>query len=143
MKKLLIALLFCILTLGIVSVASAAEWKWVQGNMDYIWHFDTQSLKKVNDTTYSVWIKQEYNAAIGKETAEQFNFKAPVAYDLTKCEYDFRDKTFRSVAVSYYNKKGRVLSSDKTHEQWRAIFPDTVGEEIFNKTYEYYKKYYK
>ena len=155
MKKLLIILLFCILTVGMTSIASAAEnvanimsaadWQWLRdtGNEES-WFFDAQSLKKVSDTTYSVWVKMEYSEAKAKEVTEFFNFKTPFACSLSQYEFNFRDKTYRFLAVpTYYDTEGNVLLADDNRpDKWDPVFPKAVNETIFNATYDYYKKHY-
>ena len=142
MKKLLTIILFCILTIGMASVASAAEWRLIGGSDGYTWFFDAQSLKKVNGTTYSVWMKLEYSEVSGREAANEFKLKTPVAYMLEKSEFNFQDKIVRAVDAIYYDKEGNVLNSNNAPTQWGSIFPNSLGETMFNDTYDHYKKYY-
>ena len=143
MKKILTVLLFCILTVGMASVASAEEWRYIGGEDGYTWFFDTQSFQKVNDTTYSVQLKLEYNEATGRKAAKEFKLKAPLAYVVDKSEFNFHDKKIRALAVTYYDKKGNVLNFHNTPTQWASVFPNDMGGTMLKATYTYYKQHYK
>ena len=154
MKKLLTIILFCILTVGMASVASAAEnvanimsaadWQWLRDTVnEESWFFDAQSLKKVSDTTYSVWVKMELSEAKAKEVTEFFKFKTPFACSLSQYEFNFHDKTYRFLAVpTYYDIEGNVLANDNRSDKWVPVFPKAVDETILYATYDYYKKHY-
>ena len=144
MKKLVMALLFCILTVGMASVASAAEnrWQYLASNNRSVLFFDTQSFQKTGATTYSVLIQVEYSEAESLSMAEAININTPVAFELSKDEYNFHNKTSRFLASTYYDKNGNVLRTDLATTEWTTIPPNSIGEFIFNATYDYYKKNY-
>ena len=141
MKKLLCILLLIGLV-GMTSVASAANWQLVGEIADgTVWFFDTQSLRKVNNTTYSVWERLELTEQEGREQAEEHRFKAPVSYVLAKEEYNFQNETSRITALTFYDKNGNVLGSENTpYAAWRAIAPGSVSETLFIVTFRYYQQ---
>ena len=144
MKKLLTILLFCVLTVGMASVTSAADWRFViisDGNDNYF--FDTQSFRKTGDTTYIVWAKIEFSEVSGQKNAKIIKTQQPVAYELSKYEYNFQNEEWRILASAWYGKNGDTLYSYSTPMSWNAIFPNSIGEVIFLVTYDYYKKNYK
>ena len=144
MKKILTVLLFCVLTIGMASVASAAEWQPIRNDYDdWTWVFDGQSFKRMDYKTYSVWLKLEYPETAGAEIAEALKLKAPVAYAFRKHEYNFQDEKSRVVALALYDKKGNTLYSFSDPTQWKQIFPNSIDASLFNATYDYYKKHYK
>ena len=154
MKKLLCVLLLMGLCVGMTSIASAAEnvaniasaadWQWLRDTVnEESWFFDAQSLKKVSDTTYSVWVKMEYSEAKAKEVTEFFNYKKPFACALSQYEFNFHDKTYRFLAVpTYYDIEGNVLADDNRSDKWVPVFPKAVDETLFYATYDYYKKHH-
>ena len=143
MKKLLTVFLFCLLTFGMTSTVSAADWKWIVASDKVSYYFDTQSFVATSSVTYSVLIKQEFTEATGKILADKFGVNKTIAYGLLKREYDFRyDKKIRRLAIAVYDKDGTVLSSSDKPSEWTEIFPDSIGETVFNATYSYYLQNY-
>ena len=145
MKKILTIILFCILTIGMASIASAAEWRYVAPDMDNNqFFFDIQSFEKVSDTIYTVWIKQEYSEANKKEMSEGSPdyYGYPVTYSLYQYVFDFHNKKARVAAFENYDKDNNIVHANKLNTQWDNITPNNLGSDIFTATYDYYKKHY-
>ena len=145
MKKLLAIILFCILTVGMASVASAEKWQFIASDGEKnSWFFDAHSLKKGTKTTYTVCIKVEFSESEGLEKAGELKLNAPIAYVFNNIEFNFRNNTQRILAFTFYDKNDNPLFSYNSKPSgWFGLAPDSVNEYIFNDTYDYYKKHYK
>ena len=145
MKKLSTILLFCILTVGMVSVASAEDWRLIGADNanGTVWYFDTQSFIETTDTTYSVLVKQQLTKAYGKKLSNEYSFKEPIAYLLDKYEFNYTNNQFRILSSTYYTEKHTVIYAINNSTNWHnnslAVYADT----LFTLTYDYYKKHYK
>ena len=143
MKKLLTIILFCILILGMASVASAADWRKIDAADRPGYSLDTQSFQQTNGSAYTVWLKFEYTSeAHGREFSDEQGIKEPAAYILIHLEFNYDTNNYRPLLETYYDKDGNVLSYLAV-TRWIPIRPDTLGEFFFNTTYDYYKTHYK
>ena len=143
MKKLLTILLFCILTVGMTSVSSAKEWQFVTSNNEFGIFFDTQSLQKTDTTIYSVWTKHEYTEAAGKRTAIEYKYNRPISHMLQKMEFNYSTKQFKILTYTFYDKSSATIDYfTYPSPRWNTIIPDSMVEELFTASYNYYKKHY-
>ena len=145
MKRLLTILLFCILTVGMASVACAEEdkWQYASANNIIVMFFDTKSFQKTGDNTYSTYIKHSYMETYGKSLADELKLKQPVSYSLYKNEYNYSTKQSRCLSVVHYaNDDTQLGAQSYNNAKWQKHVPDSVDEAIFDATYEYYKKHY-
>ena len=144
MKKLLTVILFCILTLGMASVASAADWQWMYDNGEGKSFFDAQSFQKTGPNTYSVACKTQYFDDVGKELSSLFEFKAPISYFLFKMEVNYTTEKYKMLSATFYDKNDNLLNlQDHAGNEWLDVRNDDTIIKTFNTTYAYYKKKYK
>ena len=144
MKKLVAIILFVTLVIGFTGVASADEWEIMGSNDERTLFFDKQSFQKTSSETYVVWVKWEYIEAYGKKVANENGYSRPVFQELTMLEFDYYNKKTKMKSRIFYDKKGEVLYSSEDHDvKWENLIPNTIGNRIFDITYDYYKKHYK
>ena len=143
MKKLLTIILFCILTLGMASVASAADWRRIDSADMPGYSLDTQSFQKRNGSAYTVWLKFEYaSESHGREFSDEQGIKEPASYILSHLECNYDNNSYRLLLEIYYDKAGNIISYTAS-TRWIPISPNTVGEFFLNATYDRYKEHYK
>ena len=144
MKKLLTIILFCILTIGMAGIASAAEWLKIGEIADgQTFSLDTQSFRKTSDTTYSFWTNVELSEEEGKKLSKTLKLKVTVLHYFRKNEHNFHNATYRTISTTYFGQKGVILLNDRIASHWAGITPKSTGDNLFKAAYDYYKKDYK
>lgn len=126
MKKLIVFLLAAVSFIAMVSVASAANWKRVYSDTDYIIHVDTSSIKRHGDS-FEVMERCYYNsyqsiaamgiiAAFSPATIGQSS--ADVAYDISIVEYKKNSSQCRRLDGAMFNKRNRMVCPLSTSD-WK------------------------
>ena len=109
MKKLTMILLVCIITVGYSVSAYAADWQWITSTDTNTFSFDKESIRKTTTGKYTVWTKNEYTEAESRRMSDEFMFDKPLAYVLSRIEFDYKNENMGFQAEAYYAKDGSVL----------------------------------
>ena len=143
MKKLLVIILFVTLIVGFTGVASAEEWELIKSYNEQSYFFDKQSFEEdKNLKTYTFWLKSQYTEAYGKEEAHKYKYKKDASYELAQIKIDYENMKMQVLACYVYDKKGNLLYSNESANEWESIILDTYGKTWFNATYAYYNNEY-
>jgi len=143
MKKFIMMLLVCIITVGYAVSTHAADWQWVTSTDTNTFSFDKESIRKTTTGKYAVWTKNEYTESEAIRTSDEFMLAKPLAYVLSRIEFDYKNKSMGFQSEAYYAKDGSVLyNHTNKYYDLAPIIPDTIAECIFYKTFEEYQRKY-
>ena len=143
MKKLTMILLVCIITVGYSVSAYAADWQWITSTDTNTFSFDKESIRKTTTGKYTVWTKNEYTEAESRRMSDEFMFDKPLAYVLSRIEFDYKNENMGFQAEAYYAKDGSVLYNyTNKYYDLTPIIPDTIAEYTFYKTFDAYQRKY-
>ncbi len=127
MKKLGVAMVAVMMT----STAIGANWVKTGEAKDkaFIHSLDIDSVRKLN--TYSkqisYFIKNDYSKAEKTSDGKYYN------YDVVQFEGDCENNRVSLIGAINYTKNGSVVNSyNWSYDDWKTIFPDTVGEKQLN-----------
>ena len=145
MKKLSTIMLFCILTIGFAATASAVQWQEIHyKDADILWLFDSHSYETINSATYSVEIKAQYTDSFGKQVSEEIGLAKPVAYFTKTYLFNYKEKTYNSLNVTFYDKNNNVLrTTNYPADATMYPFESKLDEVMFEQTFFHYNKYYR
>lgn len=127
MKNTVLLAFFFVLSIK----AFSQEWRYITSSKDNSSKYYMKPQISKNETTVKVWEKNisnktNYFDGIGN-TVTAYNTKA-----ISLKEYNCSNNQNRFLTMNIYNENGDVIKKVDYPSKWTIIFPDTIGEVLYN-----------
>jgi hypothetical protein len=109
-----------------------ADWKIIGKSVPGdLWEIDMTNISRQPDNILTVWVKVTHSkksvSDFVKERGEKYK---DVSYSIQLDEYNCTEKKHRTLSGADYSLGG-VIDSGNSHEEWKFIIPDSVGDGVF------------
>lgn len=125
MTSLKIIFITFLIVFFIKGYSSAQNWKTFvpeDKSKEQIMVYDDEGKKKVSEAVTRVWIKIEK-----KEQGETKKGASPIVKSLFLIEINCNERNYRTLAVSEYDKNGRIVNSSNFDDaSWYFIIPEST-----------------
>jgi hypothetical protein len=113
--------------------AWAIDYRWFAQNDEGMFFYDIESITPPSEDTVNVWVREVFYGQ-GRQAMSRVlgGSYENLDHSISQEEFNCKDKTFRHLSRTFYNKDGSILSSSKNlAEPFQSIQPNSVNEVLY------------